>query len=774
MSFHGNVPHFEDTTVLFAAIKDGDVSTVMSTLARNPYLIYKPNTDGAVPIHAAYLHKQYYIGKEILTTFPECALAVYGEGIYSGENILHIAIVHRAFQEVDWLLERFPQLLDQETLGSFFHPGGTAYFGGYPLLFAVATNQPRMLKRILAVNHRNPSGTLGCCDHFRNNAYHIAIAHDLGDMWEYLLHRERSISAPDGGPTIVPLCDQENKEHLTPLALAGAMGRYRIVQRMMEHRQREAWVYGPIRCILVPMRGIEQPRLVPRKAKGHDVSPQHLLLTCVSAGPDRGITNCIKMHHGRVPHTVQEGRLRIAAIPEIRKILDAKWEHFGRNAFWPRFIIVGVVMVLWTAAIIIPNSYTLASKPAGEGKLPGPPSTALPGAPPPLSAAAASVLRARVYDGDLGAGFEHIDASEGYGYSEAPTEGVNYLSTYPVANGFIIAFESCVLTYVVWTILKESLRLLHSGVKRYFAALNGVVRVMYVLRMTFCVFVLIDVGLRAGWQYNPQLIVTSIAILTGWMYFLLYFVAFFSTGPYLTMIYKMATVDLPKFFAVFLFAVMGFATALALLRVWPEEPPQPATPIGWLDFFRDLIVIGTINRILFEDLDGGVNAWLFNVLLVVYAIFTTVTMMSILIATLENRFREVHKDAESLWYQERNNLMEFLESDIGVRDMYSIRCKYGSPLVPQPPDAFDVDLYLKVTSESEGWKLEVAVEQQLLVEARARLLIQKEEAIVWADILEYHRLDLEDAEGDTSVVPRSIRYSQKRSVTSAAAAAQDS
>jgi len=36
------------------------------------------------------------------------------------------------------------------------------------------------------------------------------------------------------------------------------------------------------------------------------------------------------------------------------------------------------------------------------------------------------------------------------------------------------------------------------------------------------------------------------------------------------------------------------------------------------------------------------------------------------------------------------NLMEFLESDIGVRDMYSIRCKYGFPLVPQPPDAFDV------------------------------------------------------------------------------------
>lgn len=40
--------------------------------------------------------------------------------------------------------------------------------------------------------------------------------------------------------------------------------------------------------------------------------------------------------------------------------------------------------------------------------------------------------------------------------------------------------------------------------------------------------------------------------------------------------------------------------------------------------------------------------------------------------------------------QPGGNLMEFLESDIGVRDMYSIRCKYGSPLVPQPPDAFDV------------------------------------------------------------------------------------
>lgn len=46
-----------------------------------------------------------------------------------------------------------------------------------------------------------------------------------------------------------------------------------------------------------------------------------------------------------------------------------------------------------------------------------------------------------------------------------------------------------------------------------------------------------------GWTKACKGLAGVFFCFSPWGHFLLYFVAFFSTGPYLTMIYKMATVD---------------------------------------------------------------------------------------------------------------------------------------------------------------------------------------------------------------------------------------
>ena len=84
-------------------------------------------------------------------------------GPYNGENILHIALIHRNYDEVRWLLEFYflhdgdrynkkgllKQMLTQRADGVFFHRKGGFYFGGtvvihYPT-YPSTTQQPPSL-----------------------------------------------------------------------------------------------------------------------------------------------------------------------------------------------------------------------------------------------------------------------------------------------------------------------------------------------------------------------------------------------------------------------------------------------------------------------------------------------------------------------------------------------------------------------------------------------------------------------------------------------------
>lgn len=69
----------------------------------------------------------------------------------AGENILHMTIIRRNMGETRWLLDFYrdhkhsvphglERLLTANAVGRFFDYGGDNYFGGYPLHFAVCSN----------------------------------------------------------------------------------------------------------------------------------------------------------------------------------------------------------------------------------------------------------------------------------------------------------------------------------------------------------------------------------------------------------------------------------------------------------------------------------------------------------------------------------------------------------------------------------------------------------------------------------------------------------
>jgi hypothetical protein len=80
---------------------------------------------------------------------------------YTGENILHIIIVRRNLEETRWLLDFYRNhqysvpggmqaLFNANVTGCLFHPRKSLYFGGYPLHFAVCSNDVNIFDLVLS------------------------------------------------------------------------------------------------------------------------------------------------------------------------------------------------------------------------------------------------------------------------------------------------------------------------------------------------------------------------------------------------------------------------------------------------------------------------------------------------------------------------------------------------------------------------------------------------------------------------------------------------
>ena len=130
------------------------------------------------------------------------------------------------------------------------------------------------------------------------------------------------------------------------------------------------WSYGGVTCKMIPLRGLEQPFIEWRE--GHPVAlPIKTAIECICATDP--LTNCLKLDDGKVPEAVLQGRLELIMIPEVQKLLEGKWEEFGKGFFLREFFKGLCTQIIW----FLPP---LAPVPA----LPrAPPSLSRPRLPPP-------------------------------------------------------------------------------------------------------------------------------------------------------------------------------------------------------------------------------------------------------------------------------------------------------------------------------------------------------------------------------------------------------
>eukprot|EP01038_Epipyxis_sp_PR26KG_P006892 gene6892-9444_t len=160
---------------IFGYIKSNNKSGLNAFLENNREEIKDTDAAGANIIHLAYLFEMYDLGHWLVENYGDLALQPYSAKLpkridkqllekakrdniefimpYAGENILHMVIIRRKYEEVNWLLTHYRNhsgeypdglrtLLMQPVTGYMFQNRKEAffYFGKYPLHFAACSN----------------------------------------------------------------------------------------------------------------------------------------------------------------------------------------------------------------------------------------------------------------------------------------------------------------------------------------------------------------------------------------------------------------------------------------------------------------------------------------------------------------------------------------------------------------------------------------------------------------------------------------------------------
>eukprot|EP00041_Stephanoeca_diplocostata_P038195 m.1485944 g.1485944 ORF g.1485944 m.1485944 type:complete len:891 (-) comp25182_c0_seq28:4458-7130(-) len=275
-----------------------DRAGIMKLVKNNPAAIHSRGPVGETICHFLLMCSgdiRTEICKDLLEMFPDAINDVYDQEPYAGENLLHVAIVHRNVDMVRWLVQRQPELMQGAAHGSFFNKKGMFYFGEYPLSFAVCSNQANVVEYLLA-----QGADLLAADVNGNTAIHMCVWWKLKEMYAFLEELNQKKHFCDD---LSMVRNTISKGGLTCLTLAAFRGDTDMFDWILERKQILQWSYGPVRSYLVPLEEIDWIR-------GHEM--------------------------GAIEWMVDLGHKEFLQSKRVQSLINLKWERFAEKVFYER------------------------------------------------------------------------------------------------------------------------------------------------------------------------------------------------------------------------------------------------------------------------------------------------------------------------------------------------------------------------------------------------------------------------------------------------------
>ncbi|OQR98501.1 vanilloid receptor-related osmotically activated cha (ISS) [Achlya hypogyna] len=616
-----------DEAGIFRLVTSNDVDGTLAHLAHAEADLALRDIVGATPLLIAFLYQHFALGRAILEAFPVAKGYPYGlmqyadrgaaVSPYRGENILHIAIVHRNVPVVRWLVDTMPDLLDAETTGSFFAPGTPCYFGGTPLLFALASNLLDAASAILnaaAVAPKDSAAaktTIWMTDAIGNNALHLAVVHDLPEVYDFAVKHAMArfeYACPRGFDPTAPGYDlpaflkqlygadkatfqrflrQLNHDQLSPLTLAAAMGKAAMLQHVLGRQTTTAWMYGPVTAKMIPLRELEEPLPL---AGGRPKTAIECLCSYLR------LSSCIPP-----ASDVLRARLDLLGAFEVKTLIDKKWTFNGASAFyWAccRHVVFALVL---TASTLLP-----------------------------------------------GAGNQR-------------------------RSGLALLAELYVVVETAAKVARERREVRHHGVRAYWHD-TGAAMVDTVLKLTQVAAVAGAVGCRAARRPVAEDGCVAAALLGAYLHLLFFLYGFRRTGPFIVMLHRMLFSDVVRFSLVYAAVLGGFGTSLYVV----VDGRGGAHMLG--DRLKALLLAAFAATFNFDDYRLGRMPVPAQLGIFAYMVLVVIVLINLLIAMMGNTYDSIIDGAEQRWYAERVNIMSSLATGRPPAQEASDRLKYAVEL----------------------------------------------------------------------------------------------
>jgi len=629
------------------------------------HMLKKTDGAGATIIHIAYLYQNFEIGRYLVKNFPELSTLRYTEKVddvrmmpYLGENILHIAIAHRAYDEVKWLLDfhrqeeqrhdLLIQLLSARTLGHFFQPHFTrigVYFGEYPIHFAVCSNDLDILDLLVECD----PNALFFVDSHGNNALHLCVLHELERMFDYvIIHAENIIrgrlqdSLGEAPPEKVKhllytqLIHIFNNESLTPFTLAAKSGKSTMFRHMLKLRTTRLWSYGPVDCSVVDLVNLDT-------VKDKTPEPDNLLHSSfaecdVSAKTKENVTqyflsypplpedimyeSCLGLQRaheekqflklGAIEWICRMNHLDMLDIPEVSEIISKKWERFGFPTFFASSLFGLIRTILITLIICL------------------------------------------------------------FAYSEGDSA---------------VDWAVWCLYPLTWLLMffgyyNDAKQISLHGLNHW--GRNGTIRGAALLEnicstVEFALFTAVCVSKFVLWKNNldgdaPVRVTIALTALTSWIRIYYILMGFKATGNFVVIVSNILMKDIPLFFFVYITILFGFGSAHAVLTIMTEDRTVAG---GFESFFASIwgifrYTVDGQNLDIFDDSGMSINIlWIHQILSVLYNVCIVLLMLNLLIAMMSETYSDLVNKSHLILARERYNMMcsyEIGMSDVAIQD----------------------------------------------------------------------------------------------------------
>jgi hypothetical protein len=240
-------------------------------------------------------------------------------------------------------------LVSARATGEFFSAqrfiatGEGAYYGETPLMFAACTNQTELV-RYLTVEW---GADLASVDSQGNNVLHMLVLHQLHEMYDFVCGLWQQIQpstvSKDG---ICSLEGLRNRAGLTSLTLAASMGNEVMFDHLLVKRTGRQWGYGPVTCLQVPLAEVDPVGWLLEQDNRHPAVHSQ-------ASPCSGSIDFSSRPLSALEVIVNKQQLSLLLHPRIKRLLQKKWETFGRRVFHQRLVAYCIFMVIFSATVVL-------------------------------------------------------------------------------------------------------------------------------------------------------------------------------------------------------------------------------------------------------------------------------------------------------------------------------------------------------------------------------------------------------------------------------------